>query len=78
MRDFLRGVRLAFRFIVKNRTLTLTVFLSLALGIGATASIFSLVDSFLVRPLSVPETGRVVRITWQYQSVEDVVNALSG
>src|SRR5436853_726508 len=63
MRDVLRDVRPALRFIVKNRTLTLTVFLSLALGIGATASIFSLVDSFLVRPLPVPETGRVVRIT---------------
>jgi putative ABC transport system permease protein len=62
MPDFVQDVRHAFRFIVKNRALTLAVFLSLALGIGATASIFSFVDSFLVRPLPVPETGRVVRI----------------
>ena len=42
--------------------------LSTALGVGATASIFSLVDSFLLRPLPVPETARVVRLTSLTQS----------
>jgi predicted permease len=37
--------------------------LSTALGVGATASIFSLIDAFLLRPLPVPDTGRVVRLT---------------
>ena len=43
--------------------MTVAVVRSTALGVGATASIFSLVDSFLLRPLPVPETARVVRLT---------------
>ncbi len=63
MRDILQEFRHALRVIVRNGTLTAAIFVSLSLGIGATASIISLVDSFLVRPLPVPETDRVVRIT---------------
>jgi putative ABC transport system permease protein len=63
MRDIVQEFRHALRAIVKNGTLTVAIFVSLSLGIGATASVFSLVDSFLVRPLPVPETDRVVRIT---------------
>jgi hypothetical protein len=39
MRDILQVVHQAMRVIFKNRTLTLAVFLSLSLGIGATASV---------------------------------------
>ena len=56
-------VRHSLRQITGNPTLSLAVFLSLALGIGASTSMFGVVDSFLFRPLPVPETGRVVRIT---------------
>src|SRR5947208_13140539 len=63
MRDIFQEFRHAVRVILRNGTLTVAIFVSLSLGIGATASIFSLVDSFLVRPLPVPETDRVVRIT---------------
>jgi len=63
MRDIFQEFRHAVRVIFRNGTLTVAIFVSLSLGIGATASIFSLVDSFLVRPLPVPETDRVVRIT---------------
>lgn len=55
-------VRFGVRLMVKNRGLTAIVVLSLSLGIGATASIFSLLDSWILRPLAVPESGRVVRI----------------
>ncbi len=56
-------VRYAFRLIAKNRTVALAVFLSLTLGIGASASMFGAVDAFLFRPLPVPQTDRIVRIT---------------
>jgi hypothetical protein len=39
------------------------IFLSLALGIGASASMFGVVDSLLFRPLPVPQTDEVLRIT---------------
>jgi putative ABC transport system permease protein len=68
MGTILREVRYAFRLIRRNRGFALAVLLSTALGVGATASIFSLIDAFLLRPLPVPETGRVVRLTSLTQS----------
>ena len=68
LEQFIQDCVYALRALRKNPALTLPVLLSLALGIGATAAVFSLVDSFLVRPISVPQTGRVVRIVAPTQS----------
>jgi predicted permease len=68
MRTIIRETRHAFRLIRRNRGFALAVLLSTALGVGATASIFSLIDAFLLRPLPVPATGRVVRLTSVTQS----------
>src|SRR5215475_10962392 len=68
MGTFPREIRYAVRLIRRNRGFALAVLLSTALGVGATASIFSLIDAFLLRPLPVPETGRVVRLTSLTQS----------
>jgi predicted permease len=55
--------RHAFRLILGNGTLSLAVLLSLTLGIGASSSMFGVVDSFLLRPISAPDSDRIVRIT---------------
>src|SRR5262245_39749788 len=68
MGTIVREIRYAFRLIRRNRGFALAVLLSTALGVGATASIFSLIDAFLLRPLPVPQTGRVVRLTSLTQS----------
>jgi putative ABC transport system permease protein len=59
IQDFRHGLR----SIKKSKGLALGVVVSMALGMGATASILSVVDSFVLRPLSVSATGRVVRST---------------
>jgi predicted permease len=73
LRTAYEDVRNSLRLIVRYRTVAVTVFLSLALGIGASTSMFGVVDAFMVRPFRIPETDRVVRITSVNQS-----NGLAG
>ena len=63
MHGIYEDVRYALRQIAGNRMLSLAVFLSLALGVGVSASMFGVVDSFLLRPLPAPQTNNIVRIT---------------
>jgi predicted permease len=55
--------RLAFRILWKTPFVTLVAVASLALGIGANAAIFSVFDQFLLRPLPVPQPGRLVNFS---------------
>jgi putative ABC transport system permease protein len=52
--------RLAFRQLRKAPGFSLTVVLTLALGIGATTAIFSLVEGILLRPLPFKDADRLV------------------
>lgn len=52
----------AFRTLVKAPVVTGVATLSLALGIGANAAIFSVFDQFLLRSLPVQEPGRLVNL----------------
>ena len=56
------GVRLAFRTLFRTPFLTTVAVLSLALGIGANAAIFSLFDQFLLRSIPVQEPDRLVNL----------------
>ena len=51
----LQDFRFALRYFRRSPAFTLTVILTLALGIGATTSIFSLVDGILLSPLPFPQ-----------------------
>src|SRR5262249_53640291 len=57
----MQNVKFAFRTLFKTPFVTLVAIVSLALGIGANAAIYSLFDQLLLRPLSVPEPDRLVR-----------------
>ena len=52
------NLKLAFRTLFKAPFVTIVAILSLALGIGANAAIFSLFNQMLLRPLPVPEPQR--------------------
>jgi len=58
----LQDVRYAFRGFRRNPLFTLSVLLTLALGIGATTAVFSVVDRILFRPLPYADPSRIVSV----------------
>ena len=56
----MRNLKLAFRTLFKTPFITAVAVLSIALGIGANAAIFSLFEQMLLRPLPVKEPDRLV------------------
>jgi putative ABC transport system permease protein len=62
MDTLLKDFRQAFRSLSKRPTFTLLVVFVLALGMGATTAIFTVVNAVLLRPLPYPESERLVRI----------------
>jgi hypothetical protein len=58
-----RDIRIAMRSARKDRRFALLAILSLALGIGATTLIFSLIDSVLLHPFPYTNTDRLVGLS---------------
>jgi putative ABC transport system permease protein len=67
MDSLLQNIRFAVRSLRKSPALTASVVLTLALCIGATTAIFSVVYAVLFRPLPFREAGQIqiVRTTWK-------------
>ena len=60
-------VRIGLRRVLRQPLFTGTAVATLALGIGATAAVFSVLNAALLRPLPYPDAGRIVDITELYQ-----------
>src|SRR6188472_356366 len=60
--SFVTDLRFALRSLLRARGLTITVVLTLALGIGANAAIFSVVRGVLLKPLSNRDEDRLIYI----------------
>src|SRR3989449_3131656 len=59
---FLRDFKFAFRSLARTKGLAVTVALTLALGIGGNAAIFSVVRGVLLRPLANRDENRLIYI----------------
>jgi putative ABC transport system permease protein len=60
MDTILQDVRLTLRRLFRNKTYSALIILSLALGIGVNTAIFSMVNTLLLRPLTVEDVDSVV------------------
>jgi predicted permease len=76
LEQFLQDVRYAFRMLVRTPTLTLVIMLTLALGIGLTTAMFSVLRGVLLRPLPFHEPDRLVMLHTRLAD-GDIESALS-
>lgn len=81
-----RDVRHALRLFTRAPMFALGAIATLALGIGASAAIFSLADATLLRPLPIPQADRVVEVgfswgaadTWDLARMQHGFDAVGG
>src|SRR5262252_3030 len=82
--SFLTDLKFAIRSLGRVKGLAITVVLTLALGIGANAAIFTLVRGVLIKPLVNRDEGRLIYIrqsapgiriensTWSIPEIQDL------
>src|ERR1044072_8618776 len=62
METFLQDIRFGFRQLVRKPGFAALAVISMALGIGANTSIFSLIDTAVLRPLAVQDPSQLVEV----------------
>ncbi len=75
--SFVRDLRIAFHSLMRTQGLSLTVILTLALGIGANAAIFTLVRGVLLKPLVNRDEDRLIYIRQSAPGTDDENTAFS-
>jgi predicted permease len=68
MDTLIQDVRFAVRSLIRHPGFAVTALVTLALGVGATTAIFSVVNSVLLRPLPFPRADRLVGVATRWTS----------
>ena len=78
MTTLLQDLRYGIRMLMKNLGLTVVAVLTLALGIGANTTIFSVINATLLRPLTFPDPDRLVFVWETFGKGPDDWNIVSA
>jgi len=78
MYDAIRDLRLAIRQLRRSGTFTFAVILTLALGIGLNAAIFTMVDCVLLRPLGYHDADRIYGLNTRFLDEYRAIPRLGG
>ena len=65
----INDIKHGLRMLMKNPGFTFVAVISIAIGVGANAAMFSVADGLVFRPLPVPRAGEVVTIVGQARDV---------
>lgn len=76
MSSLLRNLRFAFRLLSKNPGFTLATIFTLALGIGANTSIFTVTSALLLRPFPYHDPDQLLRLVASDQTKDRGINPL--
>ena len=71
LETLIRNVRQAVRGLAKTPAFTVTVILTLAIGIGANSAVFSAIDAVLLRPSPFPDSDRLVTLAQKNPKNQD-------
>src|SRR5215813_4163544 len=78
MNGFLQDLRYGWRTLTRSPVFTVVAVVTLALGIGANSSIFSLINAVLLRPLPFKEPDRLISVWERRASSNDANLPISG
>jgi predicted permease len=73
LRDFVHDLRFSARSILRSPSITAAAVLSLALGIGATTALYSLIDQIVLRALPVDHPERLVLFNWNGEQLAETL-----
>src|SRR5215211_7108222 len=78
MNHVLHDLRVALRTLVKSPGFAATAIVTLALGIGATTAMFTVVDGVLLKPLRYRDADRIVALSTVFTDRGRTIPRLTG
>ncbi len=69
--SFVFDIRYALRLLGRQRAVSLLIVFTLAMGIGATTAMFSVINGVLLRPLPYPQADQIVQVLWSKAPAEN-------